>query len=467
MRDIRPTPLRRAAGRLAACLALAWTAAAHAGAGAVHEWTLPNGLRLVVKEDHRAPVVVSQIWYKVGAGDEPAGLTGISHVLEHMMFKGTPRHPAGEFSRIIAEQGGRENAFTGRDYTAYFQRLERSRLAVAFELEADRMRNLLLPPEEFEKERRVVMEERRLRTEDRPRALVYERLYATAFLNGPYHHPVIGWMEDLGRLTVADLRRWYRRFYAPDNATLVVVGDVDPEAVRRLAERHFGPLRPSGMRRPPPRGEPRQRGPRRVVVRAPAEVPYLIMGWKVPVLATAAEPWEAYALEVLAGVLAGGESARLARALVRGRRIAAAADAGYDLYARADDLFLLDGTPAQGHTVAELEAALRAEVERLKREPVAAAELERIKAQVVAAKVYERDSMFYQAMQIGMLETVGLGWRTAERYVDAVRAVTPARIQAVARKYLVDERLTVAVLEPAGRPARRPRPAPGRHGGGR
>ncbi len=464
MRDTRTAFPWRAVRRLAAGLALAWAAAAQAGAGAVHEWTLPNGLKLIVKEDHRAPVAVSQIWYKVGSGDEPAGLTGISHLLEHMMFKGTPRHPAGEFSRIIAELGGRENAFTGRDYTAYFQRLERSRLEVAFALEADRMRNLLLPPEEFEKERRVVMEERRLRTEDRPRALTYERLYAAAFLNGPYGQPVIGWMEDLERLTVADLRRWYRRFYAPDNATLVVVGDVDPEAVRRLAERHFGPIPRAGTRRPPPRGEPRQRGPRRVVVRAPAEVPYVILGWKVPSLATAADRREAYALEVLAAVLSGGESARLPRELVRRRRIAAAAGAGYDLYARADDLFLMDGTPAEGRTVAELEGALRAEAGRLKREPVTEAELARIKAQVVAARVYERDSMFYQAMQIGMLETVGLGWRTAERYVEAVRAVTPAEVQAVARKYLTDERLTVAVLEPTGRPARRSPPAPA-HGG--
>ncbi len=414
----------------------------------VHEFRLDNGLRILVKEDHRAPVVVSQIWYKVGASYEHDGITGVSHVLEHMMFKGTKKHGPGEFSRIIAENGGRENAFTGRDYTAYFQQLEKGRLEISFEMEADRMRNLLLPPEEFAREVKVVMEERRMRTEDNPQALTYEQLNAAAFVNSPYHHPIIGWMEDLRSLEIDDLKEWYRRWYAPNNATLVVVGDVDPQAVLELARKHYGPLEPSELSPPKPRIESRQRGTRRVTIRVPAKLPYLVMGYKVPVLKTAEAEWEPYALEVLAGVLDGGNSARLSRRLVRKQQLAANAGAGYDLYAMRQSLFLLDGTPAEKHTTAELEKALRAEIERLKEEPVTAEELARVKAQVVAGKTFERDSLFYQAMQMGTLETVGLGWRRMEEYSDKVAAVTAEQVRAVARKYLVDDHLTIAELKP-------------------
>jgi zinc protease len=414
----------------------------------VHEFTLDNGLRLVVQEDHRAPVVVSQVWYKVGSSYEHDGITGASHVLEHMMFKGTAKVPAGEFSRRIAELGGRENAFTSRDYTAYFQTLERSLLETAFELEADRMRGLLLDPEEIAKEVRVVLEERRLRTDDNPQALTYERFNATAFLTSPVRNPVIGWMDDLEQLRMQDLEAWYRQWYAPNNATLVVVGDVEPAAVHALAQKHFGPLEPSPIVPPKPRPELTQQGPRRLTVRLPAEVPYLLLGYKVPALTSAEPVAEAYALEVLAGILDGGRSARLARTLVRGSEIAASAGAGYSLHARLPELFLLDGTPANGHDVAALEQGLRDQIERLQQEPVSADELARVKAQVVASQVYERDSVFYQAMQIGILETVGLGWERLDEYVAGVNAVTPEQVQAVASKYLVDDGLTVAVLEP-------------------
>lgn len=434
-------------------------------AGPVHEYRLDNGLRVLVKEDHRAPVVVSQVWYKVGSGDEHGGITGISHALEHMMFQGTAKHPAGEFSRIVAANGGRENAFTGRDYTAYFQLLAKDRLPVSFELESDRMRNLSLEEADFRKEIRVVMEERRLRTEDNPQALTYERFNAAAFVSSPYHHPVIGWMDDLRNLKVGDLRAWYRRWYAPNNATLVVVGDVDPQAVLRLAKRYFGPLPAGRPIHSKPRWELDPRGIRRVTVRAPAELPYLLMGYQVPVLRTARDVREAYALEVLAGILDGGSGVRLASRLVRGEQVAASASAGYDLYARRTDLFLLNATPARGHGVAELERALRREVRRLRDRPVTAAELERVKAQVVARRVFEQDSVFYQAMQLGRVVTAGLDPRVLDEYVDRIRAVTPARIQAVARRYLIPERLTVAVLDPLPVQGRRPRTAPV-HGAG-
>lgn len=425
-----------------------WSALTLAG-GAVHEYRLDNGLKLIVKEDHRAPVMVSQVWYKVGSSYEHDGITGVSHVLEHMMFKGTKNHPPGEFSRIISENGGRENAFTSRDYTAYFQRMERSRVPVSFELEADRMRNLLLPPEEFAKEVQVVMEERRMRTEDNPQSLTYEQFNATAFMNSPYRIPVIGWMNDLENLKVEDLEHWYRKWYAPNNATVVVVGDVDPEEIHALAKRYFGPLKPSpDLNAPKPREEIRQRGVRRIEVEAPAELPYLLMGYKVPVLLTAGEDWEPYALEVLAGVLDGGNSARLSRELVRGREIAASAGAGYDLYDRQKSLLLLDGTPANGTGIDELEQALRDQIRQLREELVSGDELDRVKAQVVASDVYEQDSVFYQAMKIGTLETIGLDWKVMEDYVPRIQAVTAEQVREVARKYLVEDRLTVAVLDP-------------------
>ncbi len=428
-------------------LAVLLVVASGAVSAEVHEHRLANGLKILVKEDHRAPVVVSQIWYKVGASYESSGSTGLSHVLEHMMFKGTEKYGPNEFSRIIAENGGRENAFTGADYTAYFQRLEKSRLEIAFELEADRMRNLKLDPDEFAKEVRVVMEERRMRTEDKPSALTYEQFKAAAFVANPYHNPVIGWMNDLENMTIEDLREWYALWYAPNNATLVVAGDVDPAEVFRLAEKHFGPLAPSPRSRIKPRTEPPQRSERRVTVRVPAKLPVIYMGWHVPVLRTAEATWQPYALRVLAGLLDEGDSSRLQKELVRGG-LAAQASASYDLYSRQEDLFLLSGVPAGGRPTAELEQALRDQVTRLKEEVASEREMELVKAQIVAQDVFGLDSVFYQAMRIGMLETVGLPWQTMEAFVERIRAVTLEQVRTVARLYLNDDNLTVGILQP-------------------
>ena len=414
----------------------------------IHEYKLENGLKLIVKEDHRAPIMVSQVWYKVGSSYEHDGITGVSHVLEHMMFKGTKAVPSGEFSQIIAENGGSENAFTSQDYTAYFQTMEKSRLPVSFELEADRMRNLTIPDEEFLKEVQVVMEERRMRTEDNPQSLTYEQFNATAYASSPYRLPVIGWMDDLENLQVGDLRDWYQKWYAPNNATLVVVGDVDPEDVYAQAKKYFGPLKPSEISPAKPRLEIAQRGRKEIKVEAPAKLPYLMMGYKTPVVLTAEQSWEPYALEVLAGILDGGDGARLASELVRGKAVAASAGAGYDGHDRMDSLFLLSGTPSNGHTVKDLEKALTEQVQRLRESSAEAEELDRVKAQLRADKVYEQDSIFYQAMQIGILETVGLSWKDAERYLERIEAVTAEQVQAVANKYLVPDRLTVAELVP-------------------
>ncbi len=430
-----------------------------AGCSQTHETTLPNGLRIIVKEDHRSPVVVSQLWYRIGAQDEPDGLTGISHVLEHMMFKGTQRLKPNEFSRIIAEHGGRENAFTGSDYTGYYQQLEKSRLPISFELEAERMRNLKLDNEEFRKEVKVVMEERRLRTEDRPEARTFEKFMATAYTTHAYRNPVIGWMPDLERMTAADARAWYERWYAPNNATLVVVGDVNPVAVFALARRYFGPVPRRDVARATSAQEPPQTAERRARISAPAEVPYLLLGYHVPVLASDDKSYEPYALDVLAGILSGGNSARLARELVREQKLAASANAGYSPIARSPGMLMLEGSPATGHTVEELEHALRAQIARLREQPVTEDELNRVKAQVVAGNVYARDSVMGQAMQIGQLVVSGLDWRLQDTFVRRLKAVTAREVQEVARKYLVDGNLTVTILDPQPGGKGRPRPA--------
>jgi zinc protease len=414
----------------------------------VMEKQLDNGMKVLIKQDRRAPIAVSQVWYKVGSSYEFGGITGISHVLEHMMFKGTKNHPPGEFSRIIAANGGDENAFTGRDYTAYFQTMASDRLEVSFELEADRMRNLLLLPEEFAKELEVVKEERRMRTEDKPQSLTYERFLTGAYESSPYRNPVIGWMADLDALQVEDLKVWYRKWYAPNNATLVVVGDVDPDQVMQLAQRYFGSLKPEQVKQPKPRSEPPQRGSKHFTVKVPAKQPYLVLGYKTPVVGKADQDWEPYALEMLAYILDGGSSARLTNNLIRGSKLAVAADASYSAFTRLPGMLVMDAVPAPDTSLEKVQEALVLEIDRFKKELVSEAEMERVRNQIIAAKVYEKDSVFYQAMLLGQLETVGLDWRLADEYVANLKAVTAEQIRQVAQKYLVQENLSVAVLEP-------------------
>ena len=424
----------------------------------IQEFKLANGMKIIVQEDRRAPVVVSQVWYRAGALDEVNGKTGVAHVLEHMMFKGTKKVPAGKFSRQIAAAGGKENAFTGQDYTCYFQQLEKSHLPLAMKLEADRMVNLVITDAEFAKEIKVVMEERRWRTEDKPQSRVNEQFQSTAFKAHPYARPVVGWMNDLENMTAADAREWYRNWYAPNNATLVVVGDVKTADVLKLAKQYFGPLKPRILPMRKPQTEPSQMGERRLVVKAPGKLPYLAMGFHVPTLVgpelsggaiTPQQAWEPYALDVLAGVLSGNDSARLNQKLVRESSVALDVGAGYDSTSRGrESLFELVATPSEGKTVVELEAALIAQIELIKTGGVTQQELDRVKAAVIAADVYQRDSMFYQAMQIGQLETMNYSWRLLKEYPEKLKAVTSEQIQAVAKKYLIKDNMTVATLDP-------------------
>ena len=416
-----------------------------------HEYMLANGLKLIVKEDHRSPVVVSQIWYKAGSIDELNGTTGIAHVLEHMMFKGTENVSSGEFSKQIAAVGGRNNAFTARDYTAYFQQLHKSKLPLAMKLEADRMNNLKLTKEEFAKEIKVVMEERRLRTDDQAHSLLYEKMMAVAYQSHPYRRPVIGWMNDLENMSVHDAQEWYDRWYTPNNAVLVVVGDVNPNEVFSLAKKYYGKIKSRpivSLISRKPQTEPIQTGIKRLQVKAPAQMPHLIMGYHAPVLHDASADWEPYALEMLVGVLNGNGSARLNKELVRDLHIASSVNAAYDATGRGPGLFFLNGTPSEGKSVAELESALRNEIERLIREGVTEKELIRAKAQVVSGHVFQLDSMFYQAMQIGQLESIGLSYLDIDTIIKKLQAVTAQQIREVAKKYLIDDSLTVAVLDP-------------------
>ncbi len=441
--------LRRAAALLIATFYLPLVSAAEAQP--THEFLLDNGLKVIVREDHRAPVVVSQLWYKVGSSYESPGQTGLSHALEHMMFKGSRSLGAGEASRILRELGAEENAFTSDDYTAYYQVLARDRLAVAFELEADRLASLKLPADEFAREIEVIKEERRLRTDDRPSSLAYERFKAMAYPASGYHTPTIGWMDDLNRMTIEELRAWYEAWYAPNNATLVVVGDVTVDEVRTLAERYFGPIEKRSVpsaKRPLELAEP---GERRLTLHLNTQVPSLMMAFNTASLATETEnPRQIHALRLITALLDGGYSARLSRQLERGEELVSSASAWYNAHARGDSLFLLSASPntQKGRTLEEVEAGLWQQLEQLKQTPPSPEELERVRAQVIAAMVYERDSITQQATTIGMLETVGLSWRLMDEDLAALEAVTPDDVQQAARTYFTRSRMSVAHVLP-------------------
>ena len=440
---------RRSLGLFLACLCLPLAASAK-DAQPTHEFRLANGLKIIVREDHRAPVVVSQLWYKVGSSYETAGQTGLSHALEHMMFKGSRKLGPGESSRILRELGAEENAFTSDDYTAYYQVLASDRLAVALELEADRLASLKLPADEFAREIEVIKEERRLRTDDKPSSLAYERFKALAYPASGYRNPTIGWMADLKRMNVDDLRTWYRTWYVPNNATLVVVGDVQPEQVKALVERYFGsiPARPvPAAKAPLELAEP---GERRTTLYLKTQLPSLLYGFNVPSLGSAKDAKPVHALRLISALLDGGDSARLPARLERGEELVSGASTWYDAHARGDSLFVISATPnvQTGKTLQQVEDGLWRQLKDLQDNPPSAEELARVRAQVIAGLVYERDSITSQATSIGELETVGLSWRLLDQDLAALESITPADIQAAARTYFTRTRLTVAHILP-------------------
>jgi zinc protease len=419
----------------------------------VFETVLPNGLKVILLENHKAPLVTFQVWYRVGSRNEEWGKTGLSHMLEHMMFKGTEKVGPEEFSRIIQENGGDLNAFTSRDYTAYFENLSADRVQVAIELESDRMQNLVLREEDFRTERMVVMEERRLRTEDNPQANVQEQLEATAFQIQPYHWPTIGWMEDIARFTLEDLKSYYRTYYNPANAILVVVGDFKKEELLPRIEKAFGSYPKGAMPKQERDKDPPQNGERRIFVKKEAQLPYIVMGYHVPKLS---DP-DSYVLEVIATILSGGKSSRLYQRLVREKGLVLSADADHSLLSRDPSLFYLSTDLLPGKDAAEVEKALDQEVERLQREPVGERELEKAKNQLEASFVFGQDSIFYQAMLLAQHE-VTLNWRAIDDYIPSIRKVSSEDIQRVAKRYLIPDNRTVGVLIPL--PPKEGKPVP-------
>ncbi len=422
-----------------------------------YETTLKNGLRVIVKEDRRAPTAAQMVWYRIGSMDEVDGASGVAHVLEHMMFKGTPSVGPGEFNKRVAAAGGRDNAFTSRDYTAYFQQVPKEKLPEMMQLEADRMRHLNVDAKEFAQEIKVVMEERRMRTDDNPQSKLFEQMNAVAFQAHPYRRPIIGWMNDLENMSAADAKDWYDTWYVPNNAYVVITGDVDHKEVFALAEKYYGPLEGRTLPARKPQVEPAQDGTRRVSVKAPAELPVLIMGYKAPVLRDADKDSDPYALEMLAAILDGHDAARFNKKLVREDKVALSVGIGYDSTARGPGMIYMHGSPSEGRTVAQLEAALRAEITRIQQDGVSEQELKRAKAQLVAGQVYKLDSMFGQAMEIGQTESAGISYRKIDRMLEKLQQVTAAQVQAVAKKYFNDDTLTVGVLEPQpldGKPRR-------------
>ncbi len=419
----------------------------------VFEAVLSNGLKVILLEDHKAPLVTFQVWYRVGSRNEEWGKTGLSHMLEHMMFKGTKKIGPEEFSRIIQENGGNDNAFTSRDYTAYFENLSSDRIEVSLGLESDRMENLLLREEDFRTERMVVMEERRLRTEDSPQAYLQEHAEAAAFLTSPYHWPTIGWKEDIERFTLEDLKAYYRTYYNPVNAFLVVVGDFKKEDLLSKIEKSFGSI-PKGLAPNQARDiDPPQAGERRIFAKREAQLPYIVMGYHVPNL----REKDSYVLEVIAAILAGGKSSRFYRSLVREKRLVLSADADHSLLSRDPSLFYLSAEALPGKEMAEVEKALDQEVERLQKERVENEEMEKAKNQIEASFIFGQDSLFYQAMLLAQHE-ISLGWRTIDDYVPSIRNVSAEEIQRVAKRYLIPDNRTVGILIPL--PSKEGKPAP-------
>jgi zinc protease len=430
---------------MAGLLALGLASAATAGslADRVFETSLENGLKVLILEEAKAPVVTVQVWYKVGARNEPVGKTGLAHMLEHMMFKGTPTISGKEYETRIQRNGGVNNAHTAMDVTAYYVDFAAERVVLGLELEADRMAHLLLAEKDFQSERAVVAEERRLRVDDQPANLLGEVMRATAFLAHPYGRPTTGWTSDIQSWTREDVAAFYRTYYAPNNATLIVAGAVKRDELLPKIRALFGgiPRQPA----PPPvvTVEPPQVGERRVFVRKEAELPVFFAVHHVPNLTHA----DSFALNALATILGGGESARFHQALVIDKRLASYAGAEYNPAHTDPFLFGWSAGPLPGKSAEEIEQALVAEVERLQRDGVTERELAKAKNQMEAEFVFAQDSIHGLANLLGLYETVA-SWRLLDGFLEGIRQVTAADIRRVAQAYLTSDNRTVAILVP-------------------
>ena len=428
-------------------------------------FTLKNGMQLIVKPDQRAPTAVHMVWVRVGSMDEVDGTSGVAHALEHMMFKGTAKVPPGDFSRRVAALGGQENAFTTRDYTGYYQQIPSNRLADVMELESDRFANNQWPDEEFKKEIEVIKEERRMRTDDQPRASLFEQLNAATFIASPYHRPVVGWMSDLDSMTPDDLRNFHKQWYVPQNAVVVIAGDVDPAKVYALAQTTYGEIPARAVPTRKPRIEPEQKGIRRIEFKAPADQAFLAMSYRVPSLRNVEnltdDDRDALSPLMLSAVLSGYDGARLDRALTQGTdRVADSASSSASIVGRGPSVFILTGVPAAGKTPKQVEDALRAQVARVAKEGVSEAELSRVKTQWTASTVYGRDSIYGQANDLGSNWVEGFPLDADDRILKLLRTVTPEQVKSVAQRYFGDDQLNVGTLVPQPIEAGKKRAAP-------
>ncbi len=428
-------------------------------AAPVTERVLQNGLKVIVDEDHKVPLAVFEICYRVGSMDDPSGRTGLSHMLEHMMFKGTPKYGSKVFSKLVMKYGGTDNAFTSENMTCYHQELPSDRIQLSVDLESDRMHNLLLDEKEFQSERDVVAEERRMRVDDNPEASLDEEVDAISFLVHPYHHPVIGWMSEIKAYTRADLVAYYRKYYSPEDALIIVEGDVDPVKLMDEIGATFGRLgNPEGPVVRDRIEEPEQHGERRAVLRRAAELPSVIEAWHAPVLP---DP-DAYALDVLAEVLGGGKSSRLYHSLVYEKKLALGVSADYQDLSRDPYLFEISATAASGVDPAELERQIYAEVDRLKAGPPTDFELQKAENSIEASFVKQQDSIYAKTQVLAQFELMGGGWRERDAYTSHIRAVTAADVQRVANKYLTGDNRTAGMLVPTGEAPEAPsRPSTG------
>ena len=427
---------------LAATLLLLTALPAVAADGVVAA-TLDNGLRVLLLEDHRSPVAAFQVWYRVGSRNEMRGRTGLAHFLEHMMFKGTPTYGPRLFSRLVEQNGGRDNAFTSQDVTSYYVDIAADRLPLVIDLEADRMQHLLLDPGDVASERQVVLEERRTRTDDDPSGFLSEEVSTLAFKAHPYGQPVIGWAEDVERITPEAMRAFYRTYYVPNNAIVVAAGDFRASEVLDRITRRFGSI-PRGPEPPPVLAvEPPQAGERRVVVQRQAELPIVYLAYHVP-SGTAEDP---PALEVLSTVLSGGRASRLYRGLVSEGQLALEAGGDYTAFMLDPYLFWFWATPLPGQTPEKVEAALLAQMERLKADPVSDEELQRAKNQIEAELIFAQDSVHQRANQLAQFELLG-GYALAAKFLEKVRAVTAGDLLRVARTYFPSDRKNVGILLP-------------------
>jgi zinc protease len=409
----------------------------------VVEHKLANGLKVLLLREPRAPLITLQVWYRVGSRNEALGKTGISHLCEHMMFKGTAQYGPKYFSREVQKVGGTDNAFTARNYTAYFENGPKDQLRHWLEMEADRMRGINVDEKAFELEKKVVLEERRMRTEDDPVSFMQEAAMSATFEAHPYQWPVIGWLHDIESISLDEYRTYYHHYYLPNNCTLVVVGDIDPKETLTQIEATFGKL-PAGPGPPKVTAkEPKHYGPRRVEVYREAQFPYILINYLVP-------NWEnpdAYPLELLTRILSQGRSSRLYHDLVYRQKLALEAGADYDFDTTDPFVFAIYGQPMPGKTIAQMEAALEGEIKRLQTDLVGAKELQKAKNQAAASFYMTMDSIFYRGMLLGRTETVA-HWTLLKDFIPKIQQVTSEQIREVAKKYLVAHNRTVGILIP-------------------